>query len=234
VTRIRPIPEFGRIDRFQSSAELKYRAMYVKLQKRYSNNYQFLISYTLAKSEDDIPLGRSLDPFDLSLDRGPSNADRRHSLVASGSFLLPYEINVGAIWNIRSELPWSAKAGRDLNGDGITSDLVPGTTRNAGARNLDIAAVNAYRAANGRAPVSEDDFDSTRYNSVDVRVSKSIPVQGGMRLELMAQAFNLFNTTNLQALFGGGRIDNALSANLGQIVTARENRQIELAVKAIW
>ena len=38
----------------------------------------------------------------------------------------------------------------DLNRDGFRTDLVPGTTRNSGGRDLDLSAVNAWRAANGR------------------------------------------------------------------------------------
>ena len=67
-----------------------------------------------------------------SIDFGTSNGERRHAVVASGSVLLPYAITVGAVWTARSQVPWSALAGRDLNGDTFNTDLVPGTTRNSG------------------------------------------------------------------------------------------------------
>ena len=55
--------------------------------------------------------------------------------MASGSVLLPYDINLGGVWTLRSTMPFSARAGRDLNGDGVaTTDYVPGTTRNQGNR----------------------------------------------------------------------------------------------------
>lgn len=55
--------------------------------------------------------------------------------MASGSYLLPYEIMLGAVWTLRSTMPFSARAGRDLNNDGVTTtDYVPGTTRNMGNR----------------------------------------------------------------------------------------------------
>jgi hypothetical protein len=50
----------------------------------------------------------------------------------------------------------------------------------------------------------------------------------------MAQAFNLFNTENLQAQFGSGRVGNALSAGFGSIVSARPATQVELAVRVNW
>jgi hypothetical protein len=131
-------------------------------------------------------------------------------------------------------LPWSATAGRDLNRDGFSSDLVPGTTRNSGSRSLDLAAVNEYRAANGQAAVSEADIDSSRINIVDLRVSKAIRFGAERRVELIAQAFNLFNTTNLQSQFGSGRVGNALSPTFGSIVSARPATQVELAVRVNW
>jgi hypothetical protein len=234
VTGRRPDPAFARVDRNQSTGELKYRAVYVKLEKRYSRRTQALVSYAYTRSEDNNLLNRYLDPFDLGLDWGPSNGERRHALVASGSVLLPADVTLGVIWSLRSQLPWSATAGRDLNRDGFNTDLVPGTTRNSGGRNLDLAAVNAYRAQNGLAPVPESQIDSSRINLVDVRVSKDVGLGGNRRLQVLAQIFNLFDTKNLQAQYGGGRVGNALSANFGRIFTARPGAQGELAVRFIW
>ena len=36
----------------------------------------------------------------LGLDEGPSNGERRHAVVASGSVLLPYDITIGALWTV--------------------------------------------------------------------------------------------------------------------------------------
>ena len=95
-------------------------------------------------------------------------------MVASGSVLLPWDITLGAVWTYRSQLPWSATAGRDVNGDTFNTDLVPGTTRNSGSRNLDLAAVNAWRALNNLAAIPESQIDSSRINIADMRVSKSV------------------------------------------------------------
>jgi hypothetical protein len=230
----RPLPEFGRITQVRPDAEVRYSAIYTKLEKRFSRNHQYVISYTFTDSEDNNPMGRYLDPFDLSLDWGASSGERRHAVVASGSVLLPFDITVGSVWTLRSQLPWSATAGRDLNLDGFASDLVPGTTRNSGSRDLNLAAVNAYRQANGLAAVDESQIESSRINILDLRVSKGLRF-GDRKLELIAQAFNLFNTTNLQAQFGSGRVGNALSATtFGRILSARPARQVELAVRLNW
>jgi hypothetical protein len=192
------------------------------------------VSYTFTDSDDNNPMGRFLDPFDLSLDEGTSAGERRHALVASGSVLLPFDITLGTLWTYRTQLPWTAVAGRDINRDGFASDLVPGTTRNSGARDLDLAAVNAYRAENGLAPVTEDQIESSRVNIVDLRASKAIRLPGERKLDLIVQAFNLFNTKNLQAQFGTGRVNNALSPSFGRILSARPATQVELAARLRW
>jgi Carboxypeptidase regulatory-like domain len=234
VTGQRPLPQFGRIDQIRPDADLKYKALYIKAEKRYSHNNQFLVSYTLTDSDDNNPMGRYLDVNNLGLDWGPSGGERRHAIVASGSVLLPWDITIGTLYTYRTQLPWSATAGQDLNGDTFNTDLVPGTTRNSGSRNLNLAAVNAYRQANSRTPVSESDIESSRISIMDVRVSKALRLGDRRRIDLLAQAFNVLNTTNRQAQFGGGRVGNALSNTFGRITSARPARQIELAVRAAW
>jgi hypothetical protein len=233
-TGLRPLAQFGRITQVRPDADLRYKAIYTKLEKRFSRNNQYMVSYTYTNSDDNNAMGRYLDPFDLALDWGPSGGERRHVIVASGSVLLPWDITVGSVWTYRSQLPWSATAGEDLNGDGFTSDLVPGTTRNSGSRNLNLEAVNAYRQSRGRAPIPESAIGSSRINIVDLRVSKAIRFGGDRKLDLIAQAFNLFNTKNLQAQFGSGRQGNALSPSFGQILSARPATQVELAARVRW
>jgi len=233
-TGLRPNPTFARVDQYQSTGEVKYKALYVKLDKRFARRTQFLISYTFDHSDDNAPLVRYLDPFNPGLDWGPSNGERRHALVASGAFVGPWGITLGAVWTLRSQLPWNPTAGKDLNGDGFNTDLVPGTTRNSGSRDLNFAAVNAWRAKNGLAPIDPSQIDSSRIDIVDVRASKTIELARRARLELIAQAFNVLNTTNLQAQYGGGRVTNSLSPIFGSIQTARPGTQGELAAKISW
>jgi hypothetical protein len=178
-------------------------------------------------------MARFIDQFSPNkYDFGPSNGERRHAIVGSGSVLFKYDVTLGMLWTYRSQLPWSATAGRDLNNDTFSTDLVPGTTRNSGSRNLNLDAVNAWRAANGLAAVTK--IDTSRINLFDLRASKRIRLANERRIELLVQVFNLFNTKNLQAQFGGGRQGNALSNSFGLITSARPPRQVELGVKLNW
>ena len=228
-----PLSAFGRIDRVQPTSDLTMRQMYVKLEKRYSHRYQYMAYYAYTNSRDNAPMARYIDAF-TSYDVGSSNGERRHAVVASGSFLLPAGVTLGVVWTARSPLPWSATAGRDLNRDGFNTDLVAGTTRNSGNRDLNLTAVNAWRAVNGLAPVSESQIDTSRINIMDARVSKAFTFGSGRKIELLAQAFNLLNAKNLQAQFGSGRVGNSLSPVFGTIVSARPNFQGEIALRTTF
>jgi hypothetical protein len=233
-TGARPLPTWGRILNLQSGGEHEYRAMFLRLEKRLARRHQYLLSYTLARQEN---FGAGTQPavtdyYNPDLDWGPGSADRRHSFVASGSLLFPFDINVGAVWTLRSSMPFSARAGRDLNNDGAANtDYVPGTTRNMGNRNTGemLTAVNAWRTQNGRTPIAEENLDTNEYNRFDVRASKAIAF-GGRRLELIAQVFNLFGRDNLGAIELGWQ-ENALSDAFGRILTVQPRQQAELAVR---
>lgn len=204
----------------------------MRLDKRFADRYLYLMSYTLSDTEDNGNTVTNL--YAPGLDWGPGTTDRRHMLVSSGSVLLPWDVQLGAIWTLRSEMPFTALAGRDLDGDGATTDYVPGTARNQGNRGLDTGLVNAWRASNGLSPVSEDQFDSNRFNSMDVRVSKAIALGSGQKVDLIAQVFNVFGTDNLLPPGGGAYVQNALSDSFGKILSAQPRQQAELAVRFSW
>jgi hypothetical protein len=241
LTGVRPLAQWGQINQDQSIVWSRYRAMYLRLDKRFSHRTQFLVSYTLSKQRDFASpptaggrgFGKVTDQSNYSLDFGNSDADRRHTVVASGAVILPYQVNLGAVWTYRSTLPFSALSGTfGVDGQPL---YVPGTTRNQGNRDLDLTLVNAYRALSGLAPVSAAQIDGNDFNSLDVRASKSISLRGP-RLELIAQVFNVLGRDNLSAPLQGntGQVLNALSASFGQILSAGPRQQAELAVRLAW
>ena len=228
---VRPIAGWGNIVQLRSAGFHDYRAMLVRLDKRLADRHHYMLSYTLAKETNQGPTGTITDFYVPELDRGPGSGDRRHSFVASGSVILPYDINVGGIWTLRSTMPFSARAGRDLNNDGAAgSDYVPGTTRNQGNRGNDafLAAVNAWRTQNGRAPIAASQLETNEYNRFDVRASKAITF-GDRRVEFIAQVFNLFGRDNLG--IAGTWQENALSDSFGRILQVQPRQQAELAVR---
>jgi len=218
----------------QSIGWADYKALLLRLEKRLGHNYMYTVSYTLASTKGNVSsssfLSTVTDAAHIDYDQGPNNSDRRHALVASGSVLLPYEINLGAVFTARSTMPFSALAGQDLNGDANVTDYVPATTRNVfnrGGEAAALAAVNAYRATRNLAAIPESQVNTNEFYGLDVRASKAIRLSATQRLELIAQAFNLLNRTNLLAAWQ----TNALSNSFGVISSAANKRQAELAVR---
>ena len=70
----------------------------MRVDKRYSHNYQFLVCKTpLVKAEDNNPAARFVDQSNTGLDWGPANFERRHNLVASGAVQVPFDVQLGAV-----------------------------------------------------------------------------------------------------------------------------------------
>jgi hypothetical protein len=241
VTGVRPRPTWGNINEYRAGGESHYKAMYVRLDKRYSDQYQYLVSYTLSKEDDWGSGGTTItDFYHPEWDEGPGSQDRRHTVVASGAVQLPWEVTLGAVWNYRSSRPFGARAGIDLNRDGhavnTAGDWVPGTTRNVFNRGDDakyLALVNAWRAQNGRSAIQESQLMTDEFQRFDVRVTKQVSLGGALRAELIAQVLNLFGTDS----FGPGATPwqmNALSNAFGTIGTVHPRQQGELAIKVVW
>jgi hypothetical protein len=243
-TLVRPLPAWGQIIQYQPIGWNKYKAMLVRFEKRLSHKYQYQVSYTLSKqnnnagSPDLVGIGIGgvvTDYYNPGLDIGPSNADRRHEIVVSGLGQLPGQIVVGAIWNLRTSYPFSAKAGVDFNGDGANTDYVPGTTKNMGNRNTAamLAAVNAYRATLRLAPIQASQIDSSLFSRLDLRVSKAFRLGETRRVELIGQVFNILGRDNL----GGASTfyqTNARSDAFGRIQAAQPRQQGELAARFVF
>ncbi len=193
-TRVRPYSPFVRVNFWQPTADNYYKALLVKVEKRMSRRYQALMSYTLSKSEDDNVIGTRQDVYGYSKLRRAGAADRRHRLVVSGIVALPLDMQVSAIGDFRSSLPFSpSSSAGDLNNDTLTGDLPPGVLPGSGCRDLNLAAINGFRTARSLTSVSA--VDCPGFANLDLRFSKFFRI-GTSRAEFIAQLFNIFDRAN--------------------------------------
>ncbi|HEX3878684.1 MAG TPA: carboxypeptidase regulatory-like domain-containing protein [Bryobacteraceae bacterium] len=239
VNGVRPYPQFSRILDHTSIGQAKYKALYLRAEKRFARRYQFVVSYSLANNRDNNPEAQVTVPSNYNLDWGPASADRRHALIASTSVQLPWRFTLGAIWTVRSSLPFSAFIAT-TDADGVRA-YVPGTSRDQGNRNLNLAAVNAYRATLGLAPITSANIDSSKYNGMDIKLSRTFSLKSERRrLELGLQVFDLFGTENLGVPSGqmtaGGNTTTANSPNFGRILGVLNNsyQQAELSARFVF
>lgn len=209
VTGLRAYPQFGRVSQLQSTSNSTYRALLVKVDKRMSHRWSGLVSYTLASAKDQPYANNLADVYGFSLENGYSLADRRNVLRASGTVQLPYDVELSAILDLRSSVPFDPGTTIDINHDGYTGDDPPGVAFRSGCRDLNLSAINAYRATFGLAAVSS--VACPGYQDTDLRASKSFRFHGH-RAVLLGQVFNLTNHANFAS-----PVSNALSKTFGQV-----------------
>jgi hypothetical protein len=227
----RPLANWGNVTELTSNAWHDYRAVYVRLDKRFANAYQYLLSYTREWTTNNT--GNITNYYDPEQETGPSG--RKHQFVASGYARLPLELTLGALWTLRSALPIDALSGVDLAGGGVVT-RVPGATRNMGGRDDEGTArllelVNAWRGARGMAPIPANQIQKSNFNRVDLRLSRSFSVGSARDIELTLQVFNLFGRDNLIGGTGGAFVDNALSNGFGTYTVAGARQEMEVGIR---
>lgn len=195
-----------RVVNLESSVKTKYDGLLLSLEKRFANRYQLRASYTLSKAfnyanDDQIPFSNGpVNPNNVQLEYGPTPNDRRHYFTFSGGFELPYGIQLAPIMTIASGVPMDI-----LLPD--ASSRIPLLQRNAGGRlfktgadlNRFLQAVNTAGGVNGqRLPLVRDEARfNDDFHSFDLRLSKSFKIRESIRIEPLAEVFNLFNVTNI-------------------------------------
>ena len=209
------ISPFGSINAQTSDGNSLYNALNVDLKKRFSHHFQFLASYTWSHSIDDSSDLQTLllpqDNRNFGAERADSLFDQRHRFVFSGIIASPSTWNsadgfhrflsnftVAPIVEVSSGRPFNILSNQDTNNDQsnqtdrptVLSDgtlCVAGTTGCAGLITNGVFTSGSL----GR------DFGIThRYISVDLRVARMVPLGERLRLELIAEGFNLFNRFN--------------------------------------
>ena len=145
----------------------------------------------------------------------------------SGLAQLPWDFRLSTIVTAASGRPFTPLTGADSNGDG-DGGAIPGSDR-ARANPADIAS------SVGR---NSENLPSTF--AVDLRLSKRIKLGGDAALDLIAEAFNLFDRANysdVNNLFGTGAFpanpqkDALGRVTYGTFTAAQPPRQIQLAAK---
>jgi hypothetical protein len=181
-----------------SGGKSQYDGLIMGVKRRMSRGVDFTATYTLANAKstngtasDELSIDNIQDatnPINAPVQFGPNRrTDARHAGTISAVVQLPFSITASPFFIFRSALPVYITEGVDLNRDGQLNDIPATAYAFAGIgkapRELGTCeTVNCGRGAK-----------ATQFN---LRVSRSFALGRGMKVEAIAEAFNLLNAKN--------------------------------------
>lgn len=214
-TTNKPYPAFRDVRFNVSDAEGEYTSATLSVRKIALNSrLSWLAHYTWSETIDQDTNSRSsstsfsYDPYNPKLSEGPADTDITHRVVASGTYELPYGFMVAGIYNWRTGQPYTrnifysggpgsltglSRIGVNVpvfvDSNGNIIDLVPAS----GSTPAEFAEYINSRGGRilGRNTENQPDF-----SNLDLRLSKSFGLPAGLKIELIGEVFNVFNTAN--------------------------------------
>ncbi len=242
---IRPGATLGTITQMESTGFSRYDALSLIATKRWSRGLQFDTSYTWSKSLDTNSLNSSnfnvQDGYDIPNQYGLSDFDARHRFVLSATYQLPFTRRAWTRdWQIAAIV--QSQSGNPVNivTSNATLNGVPNTVRpDLVAPIRIIGAVDqwfdpaSFAAVNRFGNLGRNVVIGPAFHNTDLSISKSLTIADRYRVQLRADAFDLFNHPNF------GPPGNVVgSPTFGKISRTRlptgeagSSRQIQLAAK---
>ena len=246
---LRPNPLFGDITFIESRARSRYDSLQVRFEQHMVRGLSVLAAYTLGKSEDDasafFPSGGDpnfpQDSNNLDAEWGRSNFDVRHRASISVAQSLPWDMQVTGVITLQSGRPFTvgllpendnSNTGRSALGFGandrpnVSGDPSldsPDPTRWFNTTAFSLPAFGTFGNA-GR-----NILDGPGYANVNVALLKHVRLGGDTRLQLRAEAFNVFNRANFDLpdnFFG--------SPTFGQVLSAQAPRRVQLGARLLF
>ncbi len=180
----------------------------------YANDDQ--IPFNGAEDQANIALGVN----NLRLEKGYAPTDERHRLAFFGVFNAPWDITISPIWTIASDVPIDGfvpalnsrvpllprnALGRDIKTGAQLNTVIArwnalSTCPATGAPPLlPRVPLSARPCRTASIPTVDPDLEfGDSFNSFDLRLSKAIIWKEQHKFELIGEAFNLFNVTNIR------------------------------------
>jgi hypothetical protein len=199
------ISPFGDVSSQLSEGNSSYHALNVDLKRRFANNFQFLASLTWAHSIDDSSdLQTLLKPqnnLDFRAERADSLFDQRLRYVFSAIVTSPgkwrhsesglhrflADFTVAPILEVGSGRPFNIISGVDTNGDQQSSNDRP-SVNSSGVLVLPPSFANGSLGRNMGI--------THKFASLDLRVMRAIRLGERVKLDVIAEGFNMFNRFN--------------------------------------
>ncbi len=208
-----PINPYSDVNSQVSDGNSFYNALNIELKKRFSNNVQFLATYTWSHSIDDSSdlqtLLKPQDNLNFRAERSDSLFDQRHRFVFSGVLSSPDAWKSGGgyrrflngfsfapIIEISSGRPFNIIAPGDANGDFQSTNERP-TVRSDGTLCQTGVDTNCFQGIfpnNGN--LGRNLGITHKYFTLDARLTRKFRIGERIGLDVIAEGFNLFNRFN--------------------------------------
>lgn len=202
----RPDTRYGLIEEVRSNVDSKYHALVLQANRRLTNGLQFQTAYTLSRAYDTgqgsqtnvASFSVPFDPLDQQGEGALSNFDRRHkfnvSLVYSPSYKNKDNKAMHALLNGWTISPiYNAYAGARYTA------TVSGSPSGA----FGFSQAGGTNGSNGSlrfALLPRNYFKQPPIKYLDLRLSRRFPIGEKARIEVMAEAFNFFNRTQVTSV----------------------------------
>jgi hypothetical protein len=205
-------PEFRDVKLHSSDAEGDYKSISLLTRKlpTAGSRFSWLAHYTWAEAIDQDSNERStstpfhVDPFNPKVSEGPADYDIEHRILLSGTYELPWAINLSGILNWRTGAPYTAgistgsTALNGLFGIGVSipvfrdsSGNIIDMTQATGMTPDQLSAFLQGATMEGRNQRRQPDF-----MNIDLRLSKRFDLGGRFGIEIIGEVFNLVNEEN--------------------------------------
>jgi hypothetical protein len=208
----RPNTNFAQLTEIRSDVFSKYHALVLQANRRLTNGLQFQTSYTLSRAYDN---GQSsvtftsnnlpFNAFDQQAENGLSAFDRRQKFVTSVVYNTNFKTDNGTARAILNG--WTfAPILNAFSGQRVTPTVSGNVSP---ANNFGINSGTQAGGLNGSlgstrfALLPRNFFKQPRIWYLDLRLSRRFGITEGTKLELLAEAFNLFNRTQVTTVSAG-------------------------------
>ena len=215
---IRPYPQLGTVNMYESRAAAKYNAVQARLERRFANGFTGLVSYTFQRTLTDLDVssagvaigaGAGLQTMkDIRANWGPAPFDRPHRLVASWLYELPFfkqrddllrkvagDWQIGGIGTFQDG-PALTPSSFGVPFVGSHANLLGDPNLPRGDRTIDRwfdVSQLANPAPGQLGNAGKGVIRGSGNNKWDLIISKFFDVADGHRLEFRAELFNAFN-----------------------------------------
>jgi hypothetical protein len=215
----RPYSDMGIVRELDSPEDAWYRGQTIEVHKFAlgESKLSWDLSYTHADSVDFETNTRStsttflLDPNNPKLTEAPSDNDVKHRVTGDLTYRLPYGFEVSAVGFWHSGFPYTAAI--SFTCSGCTANSLSGQAQTSQAANfspvfvdgsgsvIDLTQANgmtlpqfsAFLAGQNATLIQRNSYRQPSVWDADLRISKYFDLSHGVKLQLLAEVFNLFD-----------------------------------------